>query len=79
MSKLSYLISIFSFLFNGLYRESRNYFKFISKDGIYEFSLTENIKQFPTIKLFEDLGVDITNEKEVIANYIRVQQSFNKK
>ena len=52
---------------------------FFSKDGIYEFSLTENIKQFPTIKLFEDLGVDITNEKEVIANYIRVQQSFNKK
>ena len=52
---------------------------FFSKDGIYDFSLSENIKQFPTIKLFEDLGVDITNEKEVIANYIRVQQSFNKK
>ena len=52
---------------------------FFSKDGIYNFSLTENIKQFPTIKLFEDLGIDITNEKEVIANYIRVQQSFNKK
>ena len=52
---------------------------FFSKDGIYDFSLSENIKQFPTIKLFEDLGIDITNEKEVIANYIRVQQSFNKK
>ncbi|MDA8851603.1 sulfotransferase domain-containing protein [Candidatus Pelagibacter sp.] len=52
---------------------------FFSKDGIYDFSLSENIKQFPAIKLFEDLGVDITNEKEVIANYIRVQQSFNKK
>ena len=52
---------------------------FFSKDGIYNFRLTENIKQFPTIKLFEDLGIDITNEKEVIANYIRVQQSFNKK
>ena len=50
---------------------------FFSRDGIYNFSLTENIKQFPTIKLFEDLGIDITNEKEVIANYIRVQQSFN--
>lgn len=50
---------------------------FFSKDGIYNFRLTENIKQFPTIKLFEDLGIDITNEKEVIANYIRVQQSFN--
>ena len=52
---------------------------FFSKDGIYNFSLTKNIKQFPNIKLFEDLGIDITNEKEVIANYIRVQQSFNKK
>ena len=52
---------------------------FFSKDGIYDFSLIENIKQFPNIKLFEDLGIDIKNEKEVIANYIRVQQSFNKK
>ena len=52
---------------------------FFSKDGIYNFNLTKNIKQFPTIKLFENLGIDIRNEKEVIANYIRVQQSFNKK
>ena len=52
---------------------------FFSKDGIYDFSLIENIKQFPNIKLFEDLGIDIKNEKEVIANYIRVQQSFNKR
>jgi hypothetical protein len=52
---------------------------FFSRDGIYNFSLIENIKQFPAIKLFEDLGIDIKNEKEVIANYIRVQQSFNKK
>ena len=52
---------------------------FFSKDGTYDFSLIENIKQFPNIKLFEDLGVDVKNEKEVIANYIRVQQSFNKR
>ena len=52
---------------------------FFSKDGIYNFSLIENIKQFPNIKLFEDLGIDIKNEKEVIANYVRVQQSFNKR
>ena len=52
---------------------------FFSKDGIYNFSLIKNIKQFPILKLFEDLGIDITNENEVIANYIRVQQSFNKK
>jgi len=52
---------------------------FFSKDGIYNFSLIKNIKQFPNIKLFENLGIDIKNEREVIANYIRVQQSFNKK
>ena len=52
---------------------------FFSKDGIYNFHLIENIQQFPNITLFENLGVDIKNEKEVIANYIRVQQSFNKK
>ena len=52
---------------------------FFSKDGTYDFSLIENIKQFPNIKLFEDLGVDVKNEKEVIANYVRVQQSFNKR
>ena len=52
---------------------------FFSNDGVYNFSLIKNIKQFPNIKLFEDLGIDIKNEREVIANYIRVQQSFNKK
>jgi hypothetical protein len=52
---------------------------FFSKDGTYDFSLIENIKQFPNIKLFEDLGIDVKNEKEVIANYVRVQQSFNKR
>ena len=52
---------------------------FFSKDGVYNFDLIKNIKQFPTIKLFENLGIDIRNEKEVIANYIRAQQSINKK
>ena len=32
-----------------------------------------------SIGLFENLGVDIRNEKEVIKNYIKVQESFNKK
>ena len=52
---------------------------FFSKDGVYNFDLIKNILQFPTSKLFENFGIDITNEKEVIANYIRVQQSINKK
>ena len=52
---------------------------FFSKDGIYDFPLIQNIRQFPNIRLFENLGVDIRNEKEVIKNYINVQESFNKK
>jgi len=52
---------------------------FFSRDGVYNSSLLKNIRQFPYIKLFEDLGIDKKNEREVIANYIRVQQSFNKK
>ena len=52
---------------------------FFSKDGVYNFDLLKNIKQFPNITLFENLGIDIRNEKEVIKNYIKVQESFNKK
>ena len=51
---------------------------FFSEDGIYDFPLIQNIRQFPNIRLFENLGVDIRNEKEVIKNYIKVQESFNK-
>jgi hypothetical protein len=52
---------------------------FFSKDGICNFDLIKNIKQFPNIVLFERLGVDIKNEKEVIKNYIKVQESINQK
>ena len=52
---------------------------FFSKDGVYNFDLIKNIKQFPNITLFENLGIDIKNEKEVIKNYIKVQETFNNK
>ena len=52
---------------------------FFSKDGIYNFDIIKNIKQFPNVTLFENLGVDIKNEEEVIKNYIKVQETFNKK
>ena len=52
---------------------------FFSKDGVYNFDLIKNIKQFPNITLFERLGIDIKNEKEVVKNYIKVQESFNNK
>ena len=52
---------------------------FFSKKGIYDFDLIKNIRQFPNVKLFEDIGIDIKNEKEVIKNYIKVQETFTKK
>ena len=52
---------------------------FFSKDGIFDFQLLKNIKQFPISKLFLNNGVDIKNEKEVIKNYIKIQETINKK
>ena len=50
---------------------------FFSNDGIFNFDLIKNINQFPKTQLFKDNGIDIKNEKEVIKNYIKVQESFN--
>ena len=50
-----------------------------SKDGIYDFSLIRNIKQFPHGGLFIKMGIDIKNHNETVKNYIKTQESFNKK
>ncbi|WP_435085904.1 sulfotransferase domain-containing protein [Candidatus Pelagibacter bacterium nBUS_33] len=52
---------------------------FFSKEGIFNLDIIKNIKQFPNVTLFENLGIDIRNEEEVVKNYIRVQETFNKK
>ena len=52
---------------------------FFSKDGVYNFDLIKNIKQFPVNALFQRMGIDVQNEEEVIKNYVKVQASFNKK
>ena len=52
---------------------------FFSKDGNFDFDVIKNIKQFPTSELFEKIGVDLKNEKEVLKNYIKVQDNINKK
>jgi len=49
---------------------------FFSKDGIYNFDLIKNIKQFPKIGLFQKIGINIKDDKEVIKNYIKVQNTF---
>jgi len=52
---------------------------YFSNDGIFNFEIIKNIKQFPSIELFENIGVKIDNEKEVIKNYIKAQESINQK
>ena len=52
---------------------------YFSKDGIFNFELIKNIKQFPHKELFLQNGVDINNEKEVIKSYLKVQESINRK
>ena len=52
---------------------------FFSKDGNFDFDVIKNIKQFPTSELFEKIGVDLKNEKEVLKNYIKVQENINQK
>ena len=52
---------------------------FFSKDGIFEFDKLKSIKFFPHINLFKNLGIDITNENEVLKNYIKVQKNINER
>ena len=52
---------------------------FYSKDGICNFDLIKHINQFPDSMYFERMGINIQDKDEVIKNYIKVQESFNKK
>tara|TARA_B100001121_G_scaffold220100_1_gene193352 strand:+ start:435 stop:1271 length:837 start_codon:yes stop_codon:yes gene_type:complete len=52
---------------------------FFSHDGIFDFKLLKNIKQFPNNHLFLKHGIDVNDEKEVIRNYIKIQNSINDK
>ena len=51
---------------------------FFTNDGIYDFSLIKNIRQFPHGGLFKELGIDINNQNEVIKKYIDVQKIINR-
>jgi hypothetical protein len=50
-----------------------------SKDGIFDFKLLPNIKQFPNDDILEALGIKSENFNEIIKNSIRAQELFNKK
>ena len=50
---------------------------YFSSDGIFNFGQLNNILQFPYKELFKKIGVNTKNEREVIKNYLRAQQSIN--
>ena len=52
---------------------------FFSKDGIYDFNQIKNIQQFPNVELFQKFGLDVSNEDELLKNYIMVQEKINNK
>ena len=50
-----------------------------SKDGNFNFELIKNIKEFPHARLFTKLGFNLKNQKKNFKNYIKIQETFNKK
>ncbi len=52
---------------------------FFTNDGVFNFEVLNTIKQFPHYSLFKKIGVNLNNEKEVLENYIKAQELFNKK
>ena len=52
---------------------------FFSNDGIFNFDLLKNIKKFPDFGVFKNLGIDVSNQNEVVKNYINVQKEINRR
>ena len=52
---------------------------FFSKDGEFNFNLLNMIDQFPNIKLFNELGINLSDRNEVEKNYVEAQKIINKK
>ena len=52
---------------------------FFSKDGNFNFDVIKNIKQFPSLELFERLNIDPKDNEEIIKNYVNVQAAINDK
>ena len=50
-----------------------------SKDGKFNFDLLNNIKKFPDFGVFRNLGIDTSDENEVVKKYIYVQEEINKR
>ena len=51
---------------------------FFTADGKFNFDTIKNINQFPDLKLFENYGVNTSDQTEIVKNYINVQNKINK-
>ena len=51
---------------------------FFSNDGQLKFEYLYKIEQFPGVYHFENLGIDLSNDKTVFKNFINAQKFINK-
>ena len=52
---------------------------FFTNDGVFNFEVLNTIKQFPHYSLFKKIGVNLSDEKQVLENYVKAQELFNTK
>ena len=52
---------------------------FFSNDGEFNFDHVYKIGQFPSYKHFQDLGINIKDNNQILMNYINAQNLINKK
>ena len=52
---------------------------FFTNDGVFNFEVLSTIKQFPHYSLFKKIGVNLSDEKQVLENYVKAQELFNTK
>jgi hypothetical protein len=50
---------------------------FFSNDGLFNFDLIKNIRQFPSRQVFQKYDFDFNDAKETIKNYINIQDKIN--
>ena len=48
-----------------------------TKDGKFDEEKLKEINQFPNISLFKNLGINTSNDLEIVKNYIKVQEKIN--
>ena len=52
---------------------------FFSSDGKFNLNLLDKIKQFPDNSVLRNLGINCSDENEVVKNYIKAQEEINRR